>query len=127
MNICTRQSHNFLISFSAATALVLDLPCTDLKQKMLEIASKAKTFGFLGPFHPNFDVVDLFQQELIKILPSDAHKKATDKLHISITDSTMQNVIVSKFSTFEELKDALICSCYLPAFSSWKQVKKSSF
>ena len=89
---------------------------------MLEIASQVNSMGFLGPFHPNFDVVDLFQHELIKILPSEAHIKATGKLHISITDSTMNNVIVSNFSSIEELKDALICSCYLPGFSSWKQV-----
>ena len=89
---------------------------------MLEIASQVNSMGILGPFHPNFDVVDLFQHELIKILPSEAHIKATGKLHISITDSTMNNVIVSNFSSIEELKDALICSCYLPGFSSWKQV-----
>ena len=107
---------------SAATALVLDLPTNELKRKMLEIASQVNSMGILGPFHPNFDVVDLFQHELIKILPSEAHIKATGKLHISITDSTMNNVIVSNFSSIEELKDALICSCYLPGFSSWKQV-----
>ena len=66
---------------------------------MLEIASQVNSMGFLGPFHPNFDVVDLFQQELIKILPHEAHIKATGKLHISITDSTMNNVIVSNFSS----------------------------
>ena len=113
-------TENFV--FSAATALILDLPCNDLKQKMLEIASQVKSFGFLGAFHPKFDFVDLFQQELIKILPPEAHLKASGKLHISMSDSTMNNVLVSKFSTLEELKDALICSCYLPAFSSWKQV-----
>ena len=69
-----------------------------------------------------FYIFQQSQQELIKILPSEAHFKATGKLHISITDSTMNNVIVSNFSSIEELKDALICSCYLPGFSSWKQV-----
>ena len=82
---------------------------TNGMKKMLEIASQVKSFGFLGAFHPKFDFVDLFQQELIKILPPEAHLKASGKLHISMSDSTMNNVLVSKFSTLEELKDAFCC------------------
>lgn len=89
---------------------------------MLEISNKVKNLGFLGPFHPNFDVIELFDKELNLLLPIDAHLKATDKVHISLTDATMNNVIVSKYSSLKELKEALICSCYLPGFSSWKQV-----
>ena len=37
------------------------------------------------------------------------------------SDGTINNVIVSNYSDLDELKDALICSCYLPGFSSWKQ------
>ena len=34
----------------------------------------------------------------------------------------MNNVIVSSYSDLNELKEALICSCFLPGFSSWTQV-----
>jgi hypothetical protein len=37
-------------------------------------------------------------------------------------DGTINNIIVSNYSNLDELKDAIICSCYLPGFSSWKQV-----
>merc|ERR1712045_682577 len=47
---------------------------------------------------------------------------ASNRVHISLTDGTINNVIVSNYSNLDELKDALICSCYLPGFSSWKQV-----
>ena len=40
----------------------------------------------------------------------------------STIDGTINNVIVSNYSNLDELKDAIICSCYLPGFSSWKQV-----
>ena len=68
-----------------------------------------------------FDAVDLFQQELEVLLPDDAHQKASGKLFVSLTDATMTNVIVSRFLNRKDLKDALVCSCYLPAFSSYKQ------
>jgi len=106
----------------AATALVLDLPVPLLKTKLQEIATRVNSLGFLGPFHPNFDVNDLFRKELTQILPPDAHIKATGRLHISLTDSTLNNVIVSSYSDLNELKEALICSCFLPGFSSWTQV-----
>ena len=112
----------FFYFFPAATALVLDLPIPLLKTKLQEIATRVNSLGFLGPFHPNFDVNDLFRQELAQILPSDAHIKATGRLHISLTDSTLNNVIVSSYSDLNELKEALICSCFLPGFSSWTQV-----
>ena len=111
-----------MLSLTAATALVLDLPIPLLKTKLQEIASRVNSLGFLGPFHPNFDVNDLFRKELTQILPPDAHIKATGRLHISLTDSTLNNVIVSSYSDLNELKEALICSCFLPGFSSWTQV-----
>lgn len=40
----------------------------------------------------------------MKTLPDDAHKRATGKLHISLTRvSDGQNVIMSKFETKEDL------------------------
>lgn len=106
----------------AATALMLELPPMTLKAKLLEMTQRVKSLGFFGPFHPNFDALELFEKELNSLLPSDAHLKASNKVYISLTDGTMNNVIVSQYSTFQELKEALICSCFLPGFSSWKKV-----
>lgn len=106
----------------AATALMLDLPAMTLKIKLQEIANQVKSLGIFGPFHPKFDMLQVFQKELTEMLPPDAHIQASNRVHISLTDGTINNVIVSNYSNLDELKDALICSCYLPGFSSWKQV-----
>jgi len=106
----------------AATALMLDLPPMTLKMKLVDMAKEVKSLGIFGPFHPKFDMLQLFQKELTEMLPPDAHVKASNKVHISLTDGTINNVIVSNYSNLDELKDAIICSCYLPGFSSWKQV-----
>ena len=71
---------------------------------MLEIAKEVRSLGVLGPFHPKFDVIDLFEKELSQMLPDDAHERASGKVHLSLTDGTMNNVIVSQYSNNQDLK-----------------------
>ena len=67
------------------------------------MAIKARSRA-LGPFHPSFDVNKIIYDGLMKTLPDDAHKRATGKLHISLTRvSDGQNVIMSKFETKDDL------------------------
>ncbi|CAB4067379.1 PNPLA2 [Lepeophtheirus salmonis] len=102
-----------------AVALLADIPSEILRSKFLRLASKAEALPG-GAFHPKFDINSIFSRELNETLPLDAHEIVSGKLHISITDpKTMKNVIVSQFSTREELIEALICSCYMPAFSGY--------
>ena len=51
----------------AATALILDISPIRLKSKMQEIAGQVRNLGILGPFHPKFDVIELFEKELNQI------------------------------------------------------------
>ena len=102
-----------------ATALVIDYPASQLKNKFMEIASDVKNMTF-GPFNPKFDVSKIFGEELDKVLPPNAHTLVENRLHVSMTDTSMQNVIQSRFATRKDLMDALICSCFLPAFSSYE-------
>ena len=74
----------------------------------------------LGPFSPKFNVNKIFREELETVLPADAHLVIGDRLHISMTDTSMQNVIHCRFSSRKDLMDALICSCFLPAFSAYE-------
>ncbi|XP_040571628.1 patatin-like phospholipase domain-containing protein 4 isoform X1 [Lepeophtheirus salmonis] len=102
-----------------AVALLADIPSEILRSKFLRLASKAEALPG-GAFHPKFDINSIFSRELNETLPLDAHEIVSGKLHISITDpKTMKNIIVSQFSTREELIEALICSCYMPAFSGY--------
>ena len=64
---------------------MLDLPPMTLKMKLVDMAKEVKSLGIFGPFHPKFDMLQLFQKELTEMLPPDAHVKASNKVHISLT------------------------------------------
>ena len=53
-------------------------------------------------------------------LPEDVCNTVNNRLHISLTSTSMQNVVVSRFASRENLVDALICSCFIPVFSGIK-------
>ena len=59
----------------------------------------------------------LLLQNVFQDLPADIHLTVSDKLFISLTSTKFKNVIVSKFDTKDNLRDALSCSCYIPIFS----------
>jgi len=101
-----------------AAALLINYPATQLKAKFMEIAANVKSLTF-GPFSPKFNANVIFREELEKVLPEDAHIQVQNRLHISLTDTSMQNVIDSQFASRKDLMDALICSCFLPAFSAY--------
>ena len=48
-----------VIFFSAATALMLDLPPMTLKMKLVDMAKEVKSLGIFGPFHPKFDMLQV--------------------------------------------------------------------
>ena len=103
-----------------AGALIADYSPEELKNKFLDVAKDAKSRTF-GAFHPKFDVNNMLRIELTKIFQDDINNNTLNgKLHISLTSATFRNVIQSKFSSRNELIDALICSCYLPVFSGYK-------
>ena len=64
---------------------MLDLPAMTLKVKLQEIAKQVKSLGIFGPFHPKFDMLQLFQRELTEMLPPYAHIQASNRVHISLT------------------------------------------
>ena len=56
---------------------------------------------------------------ILQVLPEDVHTILNRRLHISLTDTSMHNLILSEFTSKKDLVDALICSCYVPAFSAY--------
>ena len=56
-----------LIFFSAATALMLDLPPMTLKMKLVDIAKEVKSLGIFGPFHPKFGLAHVMEQPIFRI------------------------------------------------------------
>ncbi|XP_051008467.1 omega-hydroxyceramide transacylase [Acomys russatus] len=72
---------------------------------------------FLGPLSPSCKMVQMMRQFLYNVLPEDSYKSATGKLHVSLTRVTDgENVVVSEYTSKEELIEALYCSCFVPVY-----------
>jgi len=91
----------------------------DACEYTLDIVRDA-TKRMLGPLHPGFRLVNLVRSLLTESLPSDTYVKASGKVFISLTRiSDGKNVLVSEFSSNEELIDAVVCSSFIPVFSGY--------
>nr|XP_033809048.1 patatin-like phospholipase domain-containing protein 2 isoform X3 [Geotrypetes seraphini] len=86
--------------------------CTDV----MDLAKEARKRN-LGPLHPTFNLVKILRNGLHKNLPENSHELASGKLCISLTRvSDGENVLVSDFSSKEELIQALVCSSFIPIY-----------
>lgn len=100
-----------------AACAICDCCLGQMVSDTLEIALKARSHA-LGPLHPSFNIVEILKNGLRRILPVDAHKICTDRLHVSITRwKDGKNFLVNKFESREDLIQALICSSFVPAYS----------
>ncbi|XP_057555423.1 omega-hydroxyceramide transacylase isoform X2 [Hippopotamus amphibius kiboko] len=71
----------------------------------------------LGPLSPSCRMVQTMRQFLYRVLPEDSYKVATGKLHVSLTRLTDgESVVVSEYTSKEELIEALYCSCFVPVY-----------
>ncbi|XP_045928370.1 patatin-like phospholipase domain containing 3 [Micropterus dolomieu] len=105
-------------SAGALTASVLATQASLAKccEDVIEVAKEARKRN-LGPLHPTFNLIKVLKSGLNRDLPSDAHVLASGRLCISLTKvSNGENVLVSEFSSKEELIQALICSCFIPIY-----------
>ncbi|KYO33123.1 hypothetical protein Y1Q_0014920 [Alligator mississippiensis] len=74
----------------------------------------------LGPISPNVDLLLKLQKLLYKALPDNAHQLASGRLHVLLTRvSDRQSVVVSDFGSKEEVIQAVICSCFIPAYTGY--------
>nr|XP_033321051.1 patatin-like phospholipase domain-containing protein 2 isoform X1 [Megalopta genalis]XP_033321052.1 patatin-like phospholipase domain-containing protein 2 isoform X1 [Megalopta genalis] len=101
----------------AACCLLCDLPLGEITSNVLRVAREARQ-STLGPFSPSFNVQAILLESLQKFLPDDAHIRVSGKLHVSLTRVyDGKNVIVSRFSSREDLLQALMASTFIPFFS----------
>uniref|UniRef100_A0A8C8RIK8 triacylglycerol lipase n=1 Tax=Pelusios castaneus TaxID=367368 RepID=A0A8C8RIK8_9SAUR len=71
----------------------------------------------LGPLSPGCNMLRTVQKGLYRMLPENSHQVASGRLHISLTRVIDgQNVMVSEFTSKEDLIQALICSCFVPIY-----------
>ncbi|XP_075766194.1 omega-hydroxyceramide transacylase isoform X2 [Pelodiscus sinensis] len=99
-----------------AAAVVCEASLEDLKESFQEAVRNARK-TILGPLSPSCNTLRTVQKGLYKMLPENSHQVASGRLHISLTRVTDgQNVMVSEFSSKEDLIQALICSCFVPIY-----------
>ncbi|XP_053719043.1 patatin-like phospholipase domain containing 3 [Synchiropus splendidus] len=99
-----------------ATILASQASITKCCEDVIEVAKEARKRN-LGPLHPTFNLVKVLRTGLNRDLPSDAHVLASKRLSVSLTRvADGKNVLVSEFSSREELIQALICSCFIPIY-----------
>ncbi|XP_071389135.1 patatin-like phospholipase domain containing 3 [Centroberyx affinis] len=105
-------------SAGALTAAVLASQASITKccEDVIEVAKEARKRN-LGPLHPSFNLVKVLKLGLNRDLPADAHTLASGRLCVSLTRvSDGENILVSDFSSKEELIQALVCSCFIPIY-----------
>ncbi|XP_058479930.1 patatin-like phospholipase domain containing 3 [Solea solea] len=85
-------------------------------EDVIEVAKEARSRN-LGPLHPTFNLVKVIKSGLSRDLPADAHTLASGRLCVSLTRvSDGENVLVSEFSSKDELIQALVCSSFIPIY-----------
>ncbi|XP_016985558.1 1-acylglycerol-3-phosphate O-acyltransferase PNPLA3 [Drosophila rhopaloa] len=101
----------------AACCLVCDLPLECMAGDFLRIVHQIRRHA-LGAFSPWFNLPECLLEGMHRSLPADAHRRASGRLHVSVTRvSDRRNVIISEFSSRQELLQALMCSCFIPGLS----------
>ncbi|KAM9377355.1 patatin-like phospholipase domain-containing protein 2 [Pholidichthys leucotaenia] len=99
-----------------AAAVTLGIPIEQLCVDILTTAKEARKHT-LGVFHPTFSLLQTARDSLLEKLPEDAHLRASGRLCVSLTRlSDGANVLVSEFSSREELIQVLVCSCFFPVY-----------
>ncbi|XP_008292477.1 patatin-like phospholipase domain-containing protein 2 [Stegastes partitus] len=99
-----------------AAILTLGIPIDKCCSDLMFMAKEARKYR-LGPLNPAYNLMQIVQDSLLANLPDDAHVRASGKLCVSLTRvPDGKNLIVSEFSSREELIEALICSCFVPLY-----------
>ncbi|KAJ8006446.1 hypothetical protein DPEC_G00107350 [Dallia pectoralis] len=99
-----------------ASMLASQAPIDKCCEDVIETVKEARKRN-LGPLHPSFNLVKVLRTGLERDFPANAHTLASGRLCVSLTRvSDGQNVIVSQFSSKEDLIQALICSCFIPIY-----------
>ncbi|XP_060682279.1 patatin-like phospholipase domain-containing protein 4 isoform X2 [Hemiscyllium ocellatum] len=93
---------------------------------------KEFTYGFaadvrkqkFGALTPGYNFMKQLREGMESILSADAHKKAHERLHVSITNvKTLKNCLISSFPTREDLITVLLASSFVPFYAGIKAVE----
>ncbi|XP_072432969.1 patatin-like phospholipase domain-containing protein 4 isoform X3 [Chiloscyllium punctatum] len=77
-----------------------------------------------GALTPGYNFMKQLREGMESILSADAHKKAHERLHVSITNvKTLKNCLISSFPTREDLITVLLASSFVPFYAGIKAVE----
>ena len=94
----------------SACTLMFNMDLESCVQFVMMLAGKARRNMF-GPFSHDFDPVAIIRKTFMRFLPENAHEIASGNLHVSMTRvSDWQNVVVSDYTSKQELVDVSISS-----------------
>lgn len=120
LGACAGASAGALVAAIVITAPEKLEECKDFTYSFADGVRKQP----LGAVTPGFNFMEKLSEGIDSILPSDAHSRATDRLFISLTHSkTGRNLLVSKYSSREELLQALLASSFVPFYAGLKPVE----
>ncbi|XP_019649744.2 patatin-like phospholipase domain-containing protein 1 isoform X3 [Ailuropoda melanoleuca] len=112
-------THRFAGTSAGAVVAALVICGIEMDEylRVLNVGVAEVKKSFLGPFSPSCKMVQMMRQFLYRVLPEDSYKAATGKLHVSLTRFTDgESVVVSEYTSKEELIEALYCSCFVPVY-----------
>ncbi|XP_037546620.1 patatin-like phospholipase domain-containing protein 4 [Nematolebias whitei] len=120
MRACAGSSAGALVAAVLITAPDKLEPCKEFTYRFAESVRQQK----FGAVTPGFDFMLTLRDGIEEILPREAHSVATDRLHVSITHSKSgKNCVVSRFTSRDELIEALLASSFVPVYAGLKPVE----
>lgn len=107
----------------AAVLVTSDHKIEECKQFTYSLAKEVKSKP-MGVLTPGYNLLDSVKAFLDLMLPEDAHKTASGKLVISLTNiRTKKNVLVDSYESREHLIQCLLASSHIPIYASRHPIK----
>ncbi|XP_076838470.1 patatin-like phospholipase domain-containing protein 4 isoform X2 [Brachyhypopomus gauderio] len=120
LRACAGASAGALVAAVVVTAPDKLERCKEFTYRFASNVRKQK----LGALTPGYDFMLELREGIEEILPPHAHLLASQRLHISITNSrTGKNSMVSSFPSREDLIKVLLASSFVPVYAGVKPVE----
>lgn len=103
---------------SCGSLVAAAMACNVAMQDMLELANALARVALARHWGPVLGMSHMVNTGLQKLLPDDAHVLCSNRLHVSLTSISVPptNVIVSSFTSKQDLIHVLLASCYIPLY-----------
>ncbi|KAF6091273.1 patatin like phospholipase domain containing 4 [Phyllostomus discolor] len=110
-------------SLAASVLLTAPEKIEECNEFTYQFAEEIRRQSF-GAATPGYDFMARLRSGMESILPPDAHELAHHRLHVSITNTrTRENLLVSSFSSREDLIQVLLASSFIPVYAGLRPVE----